>query len=226
MRRRERRVGKERLVCFPRPALDKSDHCIGKHFAGELPGHPWRRQRPVGRQVTNRHLGVVGHPSNKHRLAVLERPDERVGPVVPFAGPEGDIATASQDIGHQWHPREVHWNTPQRSATHQHRATRLANSPVSGPHAIGSAETESAVDQAVNVRRADVRVAVGGYRIGPLIVGEQEQDVWPALRFSGTAHRHLKTQAEHGDDDGRKANADGRTMHSELPRSVEMSTGH
>ena len=52
--------------------------------------------------------------------------------------------------------------------------------------AIGIAEDHPAAGERIERRRFDVRIAEGGDRVGPLVVGEQEQDVGPGR---GTGRR-------------------------------------
>jgi hypothetical protein len=64
-------------------------------------------------------------------------------------------------------------------------------------HAIGSVETESSIDDGIDVGSVDLTVSVGGNAVITLIIGEQEQEIGfvGSREFRDVSRQYEKNQA-------------------------------
>ena len=98
---------------------------------------------------------------------------------MPLAGPKGDVAVAAKNLWQGLDGVKIVVHPKQCPAAHEHGAARGADSAVVRSHDVGPAEIEAATGQVVQGWRGDVGVAVRPQGVGPLIIGEQKQDVGP-----------------------------------------------
>lgn len=199
----ERQVGEERPV--PRLAQE-GDHRLGEGLArvARLDAHrPLLAVFPAAEGRLHR----VGHAAGEHRGRALEAQRHRGRRVVPFAADKGAIAGRAKGRRPRRITREFLVDAEQRPRREQHRARGHAGRAVQTALHIGPIECHPTRRQAIEVRRADVRVAERTDRVGLLVVGEDEDDARPLIssedRSGEEGERRKKAGTnEHGARDG------------------------
>jgi hypothetical protein len=120
---------------------------------------------------------------------------------MPFAGNEGFVTTLSQ---HLWKERQSRpiptiLNPHPMAPRHEHRPTRHTNSATIRTGTIIPAKAKSLTGQSIEIRSLDMRIPERPNRIRPLIIGEQQNDVWPPL-FSRTDKDTKRSQNHRAKD--------------------------
>ena len=132
---------------------------------------------------------------------MLECPEPGILTVVPFAGGERLVALFTQHLRKEPGVFEGGGIDMEPGLpAHQHGPARHADGAAVAAEAVISPEAEATADKFVYVGGPDVRIAVGGDGIRPLIIREQEQDVRPgcAGRGGGTGERNKQEQQRRG----------------------------
>ena len=172
-------------------------------------------ERVLWRNVLERQGVGIAHASEEDRLARLERAEGRLGLVVPLAGEERRIAGLGESLGPGGLALEVVLDVEERPAGQEHGPRRHANRPLHRAHAVGPGERRALSHQPVEVRRADMRVAQGRDRVGPLVVAEEDQDVRPG--GLGTGRRGAAPQTVKAKTDSMTDAARPRELQSDRP---------
>ena len=89
---------------------------------------------------------------------------------MPLAGGERPVAGILEHLRHQHPGVELERGTEQRLATHDHRPTRQTGGKGHRALDVGLVEHEATVDNAIHVRRPDVRVAQSTEGVRSLVV--------------------------------------------------------
>ena len=169
-------VAEERLVAGL--LLDEIDRGVGEQFHRVLAADPLVLELVVGADVLEREFVGVAHAAEEDGMALLEGAEDRLGAVVPFTGDEGGVPGLAELLGPGGLAFELVVDAEERAAGHEHGPRRHADGAAGAAHDVGAAEHGAGLREPVELRRADVVVAERVDRVEPLVVAEQEEDIW------------------------------------------------
>ena len=175
MRSGEGDVRKERTLVAM--VAQKVDRRIGEQGTRKADSLPYLGEFAVRAEVDDRNLRVVRHSAEHDVATLLEAPEPRLLPVVPFPGGERRESATAEQLAQSRLAIHVHGNAEEALAGVEHGATGHANRAALRSETVRAPKTETVSDDAVDVGRADVRVAVGSDRVRTLIVSKQQEDV-------------------------------------------------
>ncbi len=171
----EGEIGEERLPAVLR--LQERERLVGGFLAEVLRGD-LRRGELAGRQhVAGRRLEGVGHAAHEERAGLLEGLRQGRRSVMPLAGGEGRITGRAEGVGPGRMPQQLFVDLGEGTAGKQHRARRHAGRALVAALHVGAGESHPALHEPVEVRGLDDRITQRRDGVGPLIVGEDEDDV-------------------------------------------------
>ena len=162
---------------------------------------------------------MIGHSPDEHGAALPETARERRAALVPFARAEGPIVRLPKDFRERAHGIQVVVHAEQGAPAHHHGSAGRADGPMVGAHVVGSPERVSILHETVQVRRADIAVAVRADGVGLQIVSQKEQDIRGGIvRIGLGIHR---TGRREGGEECENAKAQEETMHGAMRSGLE-----
>ena len=123
----------------------------------------------------HRHAELIVHAPQKHAAPLGKTPRRRSSAVVPLAGEEGPVAGPPKGLGPGIAAAELFVDMEERPAGEHHRAAGHADRRIPAAHAIRTAEDRAPRDEGIDRWRPQVGIAKGPNRVGPLVVGEDDE---------------------------------------------------
>lgn len=100
---------------------------------------------------------------------------------MPFFSAKDGIARLVQRLRKGQCIGKIMRRVEQSAAAHQHGAAGRADCAGGGTHDTGVSECRAFADEGIHIWRYDVFIAQGVDGVKSLIIGEQEQDIWPLV---------------------------------------------